>query len=495
MFYILGIDQGTTGTTVVLFGENGNMAHKEYSEHKQYYPKTGWVEHDPEEIWNNTYQLINDTVSNSKITFKQIKAIGITNQRETTVLWDRETGKAVYPAIVWQCGRTQSYCDKLKTTIDEKLINDKTGLVLNPYFSASKINWIIQNVKGVRDKITKNQICFGTIDSWLIYKLSAGKDHITDYTNASRTLLFNIHDLTWDIELLDLFEIDKNILPRVVHSSGKLSKSDAKLFSGFSIDITGIAGDQQAALFGQNCWEEGELKNTYGTGCFFMLNTGKKAIKSKNGLLTTIACNADGNIAYALEGSIFMAGAIIQWLRDELKLISSAKETEDIAESVKDNAGVYVVPAFTGLGAPYWISQAKAAIFGLSRGSGKEHIVRASLEAIAYQTKGIIDLIKLDLHFAPSELKVDGGASENNFLMQFQADILGIKVNRPKITETTVLGAAMLAAKAIGFWTDEKLTTIREVDELFSPNINETEYNKLYLSWKNYVNAVVKIYQ
>ena len=492
MLYILGIDQGTTGTTVALFNENGQLAQKEYREHKQYYPKKAWVEHDPLEIWQNTYSLIVEAVNHLGIVYKQIKSIGITNQRETTVLWNKKTGKPVYNAIVWQCGRTKEYCDGLKEKISNQSVQEKTGLLLNPYFSASKVNWILNHVKGLKEKVNNDEICFGTIDSWLIWNLSGAKDHITDFTNASRTLLFNIKNLEWDEELLKLFEIPKTILAEVKDSSGYLSKTDATLFDGNEILISGVAGDQQAALYGQQCWSYGDVKNTYGTGCFFMVNTADKMIISKHQLLSTLACDKNGKSVYALEGSVFMAGAIIQWLRDELKVIEKAEETEEIAESVTDNGGVYLVPSFVGLGAPYWRSDLKAALFGMSRASSKSHIVRASLEAIAYQVKDLIDLIETDLSSKITDLKVDGGATENNFLMQFQSDILKKNVDRPEVIETTVLGAVMLAANAIDFWSDDVIKYMRKTDQIFKPQ-PDLDKEEFYTKWKKYVNAVVNL--
>jgi glycerol kinase len=453
--YILALDQGTTGTRAFLFDARGKVVAGDYKEFKQYYPRPGWVEHDADEIWETVQSVIQGVLHRSKISKHRIAAIGITNQRETTVMWDRKTSRPVARAIVWQCRRTADICRQLKSY--ENYFREKTGLVLDAYFSGTKIKWYMDHIKGLRVKAQKGSVCFGTIDSWLIWKLTGGQSHVTDMTNASRTLVFNIQNLKWDSRLLKILNIPPGILPRVQHSGSDFGETAVKatvLPAG--IPILAVLGDQQAALYGQGCFEPGTVKNTYGTGCFLVLNTGKKFLKSSKGLLTTLASDESGNPVYALEGSIFIGGAVMQWLRDELKLIKTAQESEKIIKGLTDTNGAYVVPAFVGLGAPYWDSRARGIICGLTRGVNQAHIVRAALESIAYQTKDVFDVMQMELGKKIRELKVDGGASHNNFLMQFQADVLGVPVLRPAITETTALGAAGLAGLAVGLWEGEK---------------------------------------
>ncbi|MGM0438692.1 MAG: glycerol kinase GlpK [Bacillota bacterium] len=485
--YILAIDQGTTSSRAIIFDKNGEEVSKSQNEFPQYYPEPGWVEHDPDQIWGTTSGVIADALASANLTRKQIAAIGISNQRETTVIWDAETGDPIYNAIVWQDKRTSNLCDNLKERGLEEKIKEKTGLVVDSYFSATKIKWILDNVDGVRKKAEQGKLRFGTIDSWLIWKLTAGKLHITDYSNASRTMLYNIFDLKWDDELLSELDIPKSLLPEVKKSSEVYGKTDGDVF-GAEVPIAGIAGDQQAATFGQGCFEKGMAKNTYGTGCFMLMNTGKEAVESENGLLTTIAWNIDGEIKYALEGSIFVAGAAVQWLRDELKIIDSAADSEYFARKVDDSGGVFVVPAFTGLGAPYWDMYARGTIVGLTRGSSKEHIIRATLEAIAYQTRDVLEAMEADSGLELKDMKVDGGAVENNFLMQFQADILGTEVKRPEINETTALGAAYLAGLGVGYWQGiNELVEKCKNDRVFKPKMSENDRKKAYAGWKKAV--------
>lgn len=474
---ILALDQGTTSSRAILFDRHGNIVAKAQKEFQQIYPQAAWVEHNPEEIWQTQYQVAQELLKNEN----EIAAIGITNQRETTIVWDRETGKAIYNAIVWQDRRTAKAIDKLKEQGLAKLFKDKTGLVLDAYFSATKVAWILDNVANARSQAETGQLAFGTIDSWLIYNLSKGKLHITDPSNASRTMLYNIHKLSWDDELLEILNIPKSMLADVKSSSEIYGHSE--VFE-HSIPIAGIAGDQQAASFGQACFEAGEAKNTYGTGCFLMLNTGQKAISSKNNLLTTIAWQTN-QTNYALEGSVFIAGAVVQWLRDELKIIKEASEVEELAKSVESNEGVYLVPAFAGLGAPHWDQYARGLIIGLSRGTGASHIARAALESIAFQTYDILQAMQADSGIKLKELKVDGGAANNDFLMQFQADILDVKVQRPKVTETTALGAAYLAGLAVGYWQNqEQISSQWEIDKEFIPNMTHESRAKLLKGWQ-----------
>jgi len=483
MRYILAIDQGTTGSRAIIYDKAGRKVASAYEEFPQYFPKPGWVEHDPEEIWQSVNNSIQKVLK--KISPDKIQAIGITNQRETTVLWDKETGKPVYNAIVWQCRRTALRCDQLKT---EKYGSDffekRTGLPIDAYFSATKIEWILKNAKGALKKAVSGKLLFGTTDTWILWKLTGGRVHATDYTNASRTMLFNIKNLEWDKEILKVFRIPERILPKVKKSSGIFGKTVkiGRLSAG--IPISGIAGDQQAALFGQACFEPGTIKNTYGTGCFILLNTGRKKVVSKHGLITTLGCGAKGKPIYALEGAIFIAGAAIQWIRDGLKLFSSGCESEKMAISVRDNAGVYFVPALVGLGAPYWDQNARGAIFGITRGTNGNHIVRAALEAMCYQTKDVLEAMRKDSGLKIKDLKVDGGASVNNFLCQFQADILRINVVRPKVIETTSLGAAYLAGLATGYWKNTgEIKKCWEKDKIFKPKMERGLALKYYSEW------------
>ena len=469
MKYILAIDQGTTGSRAVVYDKDGRKVASAYAEFPQHFPKPGWVEHDPQEIWQSVNISLQKVLS--KVGSDSICAIGITNQRETTVVWDRATGLPIYNAIVWQCRRTASRCDEIKKNKkEEQFLRAKTGLPVDAYFSATKIEWILENVPQAFKRAQNGELCFGTTDSWLLWKLTGGKVHATDYTNASRTMLFNIRDLVWDKEILKKFHIPQSLLPQVKRSSGEFGSTVkiGKLAKG--IPICGIAGDQQAALFGQACFEPGTMKNTYGTGAFMLLNTGRKFIKSQSGLITTLACGPRGEPEYALEGAIFIAGAAIQWLRDKLRLIAKSKDSQKLAQSAKDNAGVYFVPAFVGMGAPYWDQNCRGAIFGLTRGTSRNHIVRAALEAICYQSRDVLEAMQKDSALKIKDLKVDGGASANDFLCQFQADILGIKVTRPKIIETTSLGAAYLAGLASGYWKNPgQIKKCWKPDKVFLP--------------------------
>ncbi len=481
--FILALDQGTTGSRAFLFDGKGRIVASDYKEVKQYFPKPGWVEHDAEEIWKSCRDVIGGVLRKSRISARNVAAMGITNQRETTVMWDRKTGKPVARAIVWQCRRTSEMCQKLSR--HAATFRRKTGLVVDPYFSGTKIKWCLDNIKGLRQRAQKGQICFGTIDSWLIWKLTAGKSHVTDMTNASRTLIFNIRTRQWDKELLKILCIPPSILPRVQNSGsifGYTAARGGKLPSG--IPIAAVLGDQQAALYGQGCYEPGTIKNTYGTGCFIVLNTGKKLILSKKGLLSTIASDAQGKPIYAIEGSVFIAGAVVQWLRDQIGVVKRSSETEKLIKGIKSTDGVYFVPAFTGLGAPYWNAQTRGMICGLTRGSQKEHITRAALESIAYQTKDVFDIMKMELGKSIRSLKVDGGACQNNFLMQFQADILGCKIVRPRVIESTALGAAQLAGVTIGLWKGKKdLNKLRQVGRTFTPKMKIKKRNELYSGW------------
>ncbi len=483
MKYILAIDQGTTGSRAVIYDKAARKVASAYEEFPQYFPKPGWVEHDPEEIWQSVNNSIQKVLK--KIPTDLIQAIGITNQRETTVVWDKDTGKPVYNAIVWQCRRTALRCGRLKVTKGEKeFFRKRTGLPIDAYFSATKIEWILKNVKGAFKKAGSGKLLFGTTDAWILWKLTGGKIHATDYTNASRTMLFNIEKLKWDKEILRKFKIPEQILPKVKRSSGIFGSTVkiGKLAAG--IPISGIAGDQQAALFGQACFEPGAMKNTYGTGCFMLLNTGRKKVVSRHGLITTLGCGSFGEPVYALEGAIFIAGAAIHWIRDGLKLLTCGCESEKMARSVRDNAGVYFVPALTGLGAPYWDQSARGAIFGITRGTNANHIVRAALEAMCYQTKDVLEAMQKDSGLKIKDLKIDGGASANNFLCQFQADILRINVVRPKVIETTSLGAAYLAGLAVGYWKDSKeIKKCWEKDKAFRPLMRKDMASKYYKEW------------
>lgn len=486
--YIMSFDQGTTSSRAIIFDKQGNICGSAQKEFKQIYPKPSWVEHDPMEIWGTQSGVARESLESSGIRPGEIAAIGITNQRETTIIWNKKTGNPIYNAIVWQCRRTANICDQLRERGLEDYIRENTGLVIDAYFSATKIKWILDNVEGAREMADAGELLFGNVDTWLIWNLTRGKVHVTDYSNASRTMLYNIVDLKWDDKILDILDIPRSMLPRVANSSEIYGYTDEYTFGGSEIPIAGIAGDQQASLFGQTCFESGMVKNTYGTGCFMLMNTGEKAVLSKNGLITTIAWGIDGKIEYALEGSIFIAGASIQWLRDEIGIIRNAEESEEIAESVENSNGVYVVPAFTGLGAPYWDMYARGTIVGITRGVKAAHLVRATLESIAYQTKDVLHAMEEDSGIDLKEVKVDGGAVANNFLMQFQSDILDTKVERPQIVETTALGAAYLAGLAVGFWKDkEEIKKNWKLDKVFRPNMEDDTRNKLYRKWKRAV--------
>ena len=483
--YIVALDQGTTSSRAIIFDKEQNIIGISQKEFTQIYPKEGWVEHDPMEIWATEYSVLQEVLAKSNITQEDIAAIGITNQRETTIVWDKNTGKPVYNAIVWQCRRTAHICNELKKQGLEEYIKDTTGLVIDAYFSATKIKWILDNVEGAREKANRGELLFGTVDSWLVWKLTNGKVHITDYTNASRTMLYNIKELKWDEKMLEILDIPKSMLPEVRNSSEVYGYANLGVKGGVRVPIAGIAGDQQAALFGQAAFNKGDVKNTYGTGCFLLMNTGEKMVKSKNGLVTTIAIGMDNKVQYALEGSVFVGGAVVQWLRDELEMISDSSDTDYFATKVDDNGGVYVVPAFVGLGAPYWDMYARGIIVGLTRGTNKNHIIRAALESIAYQTKDVLDAMVKEVGADISCIKVDGGASKNKFLMQFQSDIVGKKVIRPIITETTALGAAYLAGLAVGFWKDkEEISKLWYSSEEFNPNMEEEKKEKYYKGWK-----------
>lgn len=485
--YIMALDQGTTSSRCIIFHKNGEIAMTAQKEFTQIFPRNGWVEHDPNEIWSSELSVLVEAKAKLGIEAEAIAAIGITNQRETTIVWDRRTGEPVYNAIVWQCRRTAGMVDQLKAQGFDTVVKAKTGLVMDAYFSATKIKWILDQVPGAREEADRGNLMFGTVDTWLMYKLTGGRVYATDYTNASRTMLFNIHTLQWDEEILNKLGIPGSMLPKVLPSSGIFGMTDEKLI-GANIPIAGVAGDQQAALFGQCCFDPGEVKNTYGTGCFLLMNTGDKAVESSKGLLTTIAVGMDGKIEYALEGSVFVAGAAIQWLRDELKLVESAGETERWALSVEDSNGVYVVPAFTGLGAPYWDSYARGAVFGLTRGTSKAHFIRATLESLAYQTYDVLKAMEEDAGITLSSLKVDGGASANNFLMQFQADILDTKVERPKVVETTALGAAYLAGLATGYYKNrDEIRQNWQTDRLFLNRMSGNRIKELIAGWQKAV--------
>lgn len=481
--YMMALDQGTTSSRCILFNKKGEIISLAQKEFTQIYPQPGWVEHNPEEIWETQEAVARLAMEKAGVMAAQISGIGITNQRETTVVWNRHTGKPVYPAIVWQCRRTSEYIDTLKEKGYAPMIQEKTGLIADAYFSGSKVHWILENVAGAREAAENGDLLFGTIDTWLIWKLTKGEVFVTDYTNASRTMLYNIHTLCWDEEILKIMDIPKQMLPEVKPSSHIYGYTEETIFGG-RIPISGIAGDQQAALFGQCCFRPGEAKNTYGTGCFLLMNTGSDAVTSKNGLITTIAASADGNVRYALEGSIFMAGASIQWLRDELQLIEHAKDSEECARAVEDTNGVYVVPAFTGLGAPYWDQYARGTVVGLTRGTNKNHFVRATLEALAYQTYDVLKAMENDSGIRLSALKVDGGACANNFLMQFQSDILDTIVERPECVETTALGAAYLAGIAVGYWKDvQEVLDNWKLERTFRPEMDDLKREKSICGW------------
>ena len=485
--YIMALDAGTTSNRCILFDEKGEICSIAQKEFTQYFPKPGWVEHDANEIWSSQLGVAVEAMAKLGIGADDIAAIGITNQRETTIVWDKSTGEPVYNAIVWQCRRTSEYCDTLKDKGLTDKFREKTGLIIDAYFSGTKLKWILDNVDGVRERAEKGELLFGTVETWLIWKLTKGKAHVTDYSNASRTLLFNIKDLTWDKEILEELNIPESMLPEPKPSSCVYGYSDASFF-GKEIPIAGAAGDQQAALFGQTCFNPGEAKNTYGTGCFMLMNTGETPVYSQNGLVTTIAWGLDGKVNYALEGSIFVAGASIQWLRDELRIIESAADSEYMAKKVKDTNGCYVVPAFTGLGAPYWDQYARGTIVGLSRGVNKYHIIRATLESIGYQVNDVLHAMKADSGIDLAALKVDGGASANDFLMQFQSDIISAPVKRPSCVETTAMGAAYLAGLAVGYWNSkEDVIKNWAIDKVFSPIMGEDERERKIKGWNKAV--------
>ncbi len=486
--YILSLDQGTTSSRAILFDKESNIIGVAQKEFQQIFPKPAWVEHNADEIWATQIGIVAEVLAITGVQTSEIAAIGITNQRETTVVWDKNTGKPVYNAIVWQSRQSIDICNDIKEKGLESLFRAKTGLVVDAYFSGTKVKWILDNVEGARQRAEKGDLLFGTIDTWLIWRMTGGKVHVTDYSNASRTLMYNIRDLKWDDELLEILTVPKSMLPEVKPSSEVYGMTDPTVLFGAEIPIAGIAGDQQAALFGQTCFEAGTAKNTYGTGCFMLMNTGEKMVDSTNGLLTTIAWGLDGKVVYALEGSIFIAGAAVQWLRDGLKLIETASDSEYFAGKVEDSEGVYMVPAFAGLGAPYWDMDARGAIFGLTRGTTKSHIVRATLDSLCYQTRDVLSAMESDSGIKLQALKVDGGAVANNLLMQFQADILNVNVDRPKITETTALGAAYLAGLAVGFWANkEELVNSWKLDRRFAPVMPAEKREKYYRGWKKAV--------
>ena len=490
--YIMALDEGTTSCRCILYNKKGEMVSVAQKEFRRIYPNAGWVEHDAMEIWSTQIGVAQEALYKINCTYENIEAIGITNQRETTVVWDRETGEPVYNAIVWQCRRTAEYCDSLKAKGLEPSFREKTGLPVDAYFSASKLRWILDNVEGARAKAEAGKLLFGTIETWLIWKLTGGRVHVTDYSNASRTMMFNINELKWDKDILAELDIPVSMLPEPVPSSFIYGETEEHIFGG-PVRISGAAGDQQSALFGQGCFEKGQAKNTYGTGCFLLMNTGESPVYSKNGLVTTIAWGIDGKVNYALEGSVFVAGAAIQWLRDELELIDSSPESERLALSVPDTNGVYIVPAFAGLGAPYWNPYARGAIFGLTRGADKCHLTRATLESLAYQTNDLLEAMKEDIGYELLSLQVDGGACANNFLMQFQADITAKPVKRPECIETTSLGAAYLAGLATGFWSDmDDITENLKTDREFTASMNEEKRTKLLAGWKKAVRCVLE---
>ena len=482
--YVLALDQGTTSSRAIVFDAAGNAVASQAHEFKQHFREPGWVEHDASEIWDSQLRAARGALTRAKVRPEDLSALGITNQRETTVVWDRATGRPIHPAIVWQSRQTAPLCEEMKRRGLEPMVRERTGLVIDAYFSATKLAFILDAVDGARERARRGELAFGTVDSWLVWKLTGGRVHATDYSNASRTMLYDIAKLRWDPELLELLEIPQQVLPEVRDSSGSFGETSAEIFAGASVPIRGVAGDQQAALFGQACFEEGSAKNTYGTGCFMLMNTGAKPRVSQSGLLTTIAWGIGGKVEYALEGSVFVAGAAVQWLRDELGLLHSAAESEAIARSVADTGGVYVVPAFTGLGAPYWDPEARGTIVGLTRGTSRAHIVRATLEAIAYQSTDLLCCFERDLGTKAFQLQVDGGATANDFLMQFQADVAGVAVRRPKVLETTALGAAYLAGLATGFWESRKqIARNWQEDRYFEPEIPTERREELYAGW------------
>ncbi|WP_410771900.1 glycerol kinase GlpK [Fontibacillus sp. BL9] len=490
--YILALDQGTTSSRAILFNREGGIVHSAQREFPQYFPKPGWVEQNPNEIWGSILAVIASCLSESGIKPRQIAGIGITNQRETTVVWDKESGNPVYPAIVWQSRQTADICEQLKVAGLNDLFRSKTGLLIDPYFSGTKVKWILDHVPGSRERAARGELLFGTIDTWLIWKLSGGQLHVTDYSNASRTLMFNIHELAWDDELLDLLGVPKTMLPEVRSSSEIFGTTVPYHFFGEQVPLAGAAGDQQAALFGQTCFEPGMVKTTYGTGCFMLMNTGETPVSSEHGLITSIAWGLNGKVEYALEGSIFVSGSAIQWLRDGLRMFRDAKDSEVYASRVSSTEGVYVVPAFVGLGSPYWDSDVRGAVFGLTRGTKKEHFIRATLESLAYQTKDILGAMEQDSGFTVRKMRVDGGAVSNGFLMHFQSDILDVPVERPVVRETTALGAAFLAGLAVGYWSDrEEICRTWSLDRRFEPGMETAVREALYGGWKKAVHAAM----
>ena len=489
--YIVALDQGTTSSRAIVFNKQAQVVAQAQREFKQIYPKAGWVEHDPMEIWSSQSSTLIEAVARAGIRSDDIAALGITNQRETTIVWEKSTGRPIYNAIVWQCRRSVEFCEHLRAQGHEQKVKDKTGLVLDPYFSASKIRWILDNVEGAQQQADNGELLFGTVDTWLVWKLTEGKVHVTDPTNASRTMLFNINTQQWDNELLALFNIPESMLPQVKPSSCEYGHTRI-VGEGSSIAISGIAGDQQAALFGQLCVEQGSAKNTYGTGCFMLMNTGENKVESQHGLITTLAVGDKGQVTYALEGSVFMGGAVVQWLRDELGLLRNAKDSEYFAQQVEDNNGVYMVPAFVGLGAPYWQADTRGTIVGLTRGANRNHIIRAGLEAIAYQSKDLLDAMQQDSGIQLSTLKVDGGAVNNEFLMQFQSDICDITISRPDIDETTALGAAFLAGLSVNFWGSIEELKQRLTGKVnYQPQMSKPQREQLYHGWKQAVNKAL----
>ncbi|MEH7346779.1 glycerol kinase GlpK [Bacillus sp. JJ1532] len=490
--YMLSLDQGTTSSRAIIFDQKGAIVHIAQKEFKQYFPNPGWVEHNPNEIWGSILAVIAAVLTESGVRPEQIAGIGITNQRETTVVWNKETGTPVYNAIVWQSRQTSDICEQLKSQGYDDIFREKTGLLIDAYFSGTKVKWILDHDEGAKADAKQGKLLFGTMDTWIIWKLTGGKCHVTDFSNASRTLMFNIYDLKWDEELLRILDIPDCMLPNVRPSSEIYGHTADSHFFGREVPIAGIAGDQQAALFGQACFEKGMAKNTYGTGCFMLMNTGEKAVRSEHGLLTTIAWGLNGKVEYALEGSIFVAGSAIQWLRDGLRLLKNAKDSEKYAKKVVSTDGVYVVPAFVGLGTPYWDSDVRGAIFGLTRGTTKEHFIRATLESLAYQTKDVLSAMEADSGINLKKLRVDGGVVKNNFLMEFQSNILNVPVERPTINETTALGVAYLAGLAVGFWrSQEEIAEKWAIDCSFNPNMLEENRNDLYNGWKKAVHAAM----
>ena len=490
--YILSLDQGTTSSRAILFNQKGQIVHVAQREFSQYFPNPGWVEHDANEIWGSILAVIATVLSESGVKAEQIAGIGITNQRETTVLWDKESGQPIYHAIVWQSRQTMDICNELEMNGYQDVFKQKTGLLIDAYFSGTKVKWILDHVEGAREKAEQGELLFGTIDTWLIWKLSGGKAHVTDYSNASRTLMFNIYDLKWDEELLKILSIPQSMLPEVKSSSEIYTNTAGDHFFGKEVPIAGVAGDQQAALFGQGCYEKGMAKNTYGTGCFMLMNTGEKPVRSEHGLLTTIAWGINGKVEYALEGSIFVAGAAIQWLRDGLRMLKNSADSEAYALKVDSAEGVYVVPAFVGLGTPYWDSDVRGAVFGLTRGTTKEHFIRATLESLAYQTKDVLAAMEEDSGIKLKTLRVDGGVVNNNFLMEFQSNLLNVSVERSQINETTALGAAYLAGLAVGYWnSQDEITQNWTIERTFLPNMEDNDRQHLYNGWKKAVKAAM----